>query len=71
MNQIVFLLLSLAYLVFLFVTIHKMPDATRNLAERLIGLVPRFDGNRDFVKCLFCIAVMAFALCVFWIIFSR
>lgn len=70
MNEIVFLLLTIAYLVFLFLTIHKMPDATRNLAERLIGLIPCFDGNRDFMKCLFCVAVMAFTLCLFRLIFG-
>ena len=72
MNQVVFLLLSTAHLCFVYLISDKWPDECKALISRLTGLLPSFDGTAkaELKGCGFCLALMAFVVTIFVVIFS-
>ena len=67
MGMIVFSLLVVAHLAFMYMAIGKMPVLSQALAERLINILPAFDGGRaDMKGFVFCCVVMLWvAICKF------
>lgn len=72
MNQIVFLLWSIAHLCFVYVISDKWPEECKALVSRLTGLVPDFEGTvrSELKSCGFCLALMAFVVTIFVVIFG-
>jgi len=71
-NQIVFLLWSIAHLCFVYVISDKWPEECKALVSRLTGLVPDFEGTvrSELKSCGFCLALMAFVVTIFVVIFG-
>lgn len=71
MDQITFLLLTLAIMGFIYTMFQKIPDECKAFVSRLTGLVPEFEGEKaDTRSLVFCGMCMVFALGVLMIIFG-
>ena len=69
MAAIVFLILCIAFMVFLFMLSRTMTDEFRLLFTRLIDLIPRWDGDHDIKSFIFCFTVMLFILGLVIVVF--
>ena len=71
MNEVVFLLLSIAHLCFVYFISDKWPEECKALVSRLTGLLPGFEGTTraELKSCGFCLALMAFVVTIFVVIF--
>ena len=71
MNQVVFLLWSIAHLCFVYLISNKWTDECKALVSRLTGLVPSFEGTTkaELKSCGFCLALMVFVVTIFVVIF--
>ncbi|MFC1718150.1 hypothetical protein ACFL6S_31130 [Candidatus Poribacteria bacterium] len=72
MNQVVFLLWSIAHLCFVYVISDKWQDECKALVAKLTELVPDFEGatKGDLKSFGFCAMLMAFVLGLFVIVFG-
>jgi len=72
MNQIVFFLLSVAYLTFLYLVISKLPDESKKLFTRVTELLPHFEDSEraDVKSSLFCASILVFILILARMVFK-